>query len=64
MAGLGKELSNDLIFFGHKNSLFGHNRFSTLFFSMKDLEGGRIRKNHPSKLHISAESISKMYKFE
>ncbi len=29
---------NDIFFFGHKNSLFGHNRFSTLFFSMKVAE--------------------------
>jgi hypothetical protein len=26
---------NDVFFFGHENSLFGHNRFSTLVFSMK-----------------------------
>ncbi len=31
-----------LIFFGHKNSLFGHNRFSTLFFSMKTVESEKI----------------------
>ncbi len=29
-------------FFGHKNSLFGHNRFSTLFFSMKIAESEKI----------------------
>ncbi len=31
-----------IIFFGHKNSLFGHNRFSTLFFSMKIAESEKI----------------------
>jgi hypothetical protein len=31
-----------LIFFRHKNSLFRHNRFSTLFFSMKIAESGKI----------------------
>ncbi len=37
--GLGLPRPNyDLIFFGHENSLFGHNRFSTLFFSMKVAE--------------------------
>ncbi len=27
---------------GHENSLFGHNRFSTLFFSMKVAESDKI----------------------
>ncbi len=30
------------IFFGHENSLFGHNQFSTLFFSMKVAESEKI----------------------
>jgi hypothetical protein len=30
--------------FRHKNSLFRHNRFSTLFFSMKEAESGEIIK--------------------
>ncbi len=34
--------SYDLIFFGHENSLFGHNRFSTFFFSMKMAESEKI----------------------
>ncbi len=34
--------SHVLVFFCHKNSLFRHNRFSTLFFSMKVAESGKI----------------------
>ncbi len=33
---------NDLIFFGHENSLFGHNRSSTFVFSMKMAESEKI----------------------
>jgi hypothetical protein len=34
--------THDIFFFRHKNSLFRHNRFSTLFFSMKIAESGKI----------------------
>ena len=30
------------LLFRHKNSLFRHNQFSTLFFSMKEAESGEI----------------------
>jgi hypothetical protein len=33
---------HDIFCFGHKNSLFGHNRFSTLFFLMKVAESEKI----------------------
>ncbi len=33
---------HDIYFFGHKNPLFGHNRFSTLFFAMKVAESEKI----------------------
>ncbi len=35
-------LCYDTFFFRHKNSLFRHNRFSTIFFSMKIAESGKI----------------------
>jgi hypothetical protein len=34
----GSRQADHFIFFGHKNSLFGHNRYSTLFFPMKVAE--------------------------
>jgi hypothetical protein len=38
----GSHNPNVLIFFRHRNSFFRHNRFSTLFFSMKIAESGKI----------------------
>jgi hypothetical protein len=46
-------------YFGHKNSLFGHNRFFTLFFSMKVEES---EKNRPSKLHNRFQRYTSLIK--
>jgi hypothetical protein len=35
-------LQIDDIFFRHRTALFRHSRFSTLFFSMKEAESGKI----------------------
>ena len=40
--GRAGAISDDLIFFGHENSLFGHNRFSIFFFSLKVAESEKI----------------------
>jgi hypothetical protein len=37
-----QQLQHDIFSFLHKNSLFRHNLFSTLFFSMKEAESGEI----------------------
>jgi hypothetical protein len=38
----GETASVCFIFFRHQNSLFRHNQFSTLFFSKKVAESGKI----------------------
>ena len=51
-------------FFGHKNSLFPSNRFSTVFFSLKSNIIWRLQnmKNHLSKLHYRFRRYTSLIK--